>query len=208
MPLQRIKLTITSAAAGPDNPAIIGFDFGGSVDAAECLASMIGYLYASETLSAGVTMTGASLATDDGPAVGMEWPGAELVALTGGAGLGTTWGETDFGAGSMAPIGTCILVTERTDIGGRHNGRLYLPWPATACFGSNGYVLASTVTQARGAYEAIFLGATASGALPAGWTPFTVPPAVRTKIGTATTAESVRTVSVSPIPATLSSRKR
>lgn len=208
MPLNRIKLVITSTYAGPDNPAIIGFDFGGSIDTGEALASMIGYLYASQTLSAGVSMTGASMVTDDGPAVGMDFPATELVALTGGNGLGSTWGAVDFGAGAMAPVGTSILVTERTDIGGRHNGRCYLPWPATACFGSNGYVLASTIAQARGAYEALFLGATANGVLPSGWTPFTVPPAIRTKIGTEVSAQPVRTVSVSPIPATLSSRKR
>lgn len=205
----RIKLTVTSAYAGPDNPAIIGFDFeGSSIDPAEALASMIGYLYASQVLSAGVTMTGATIATDDGPSVGMDFPAGELAGLTGGSGLGSTWGETDFGAGSMAPIGTAILVTERTAIGGRHNGRLYLPWPATACFGSNGYVLGTTVAQARAAYEAIFLGADPTGRLPAGWDPFTVPPAVRTRVGTAVSGSTILTVTVSPIPATLRSRKR
>lgn len=215
----QIRLTITSDLVGLANPAQVTFGFdpdkaGIARTASDNLAACIAFIGTSGVMAGGIRIQSAAMLTPaagDG-AVQIPWPDEELgvYAAVHGDNFGTSYGAVPVGiAGGLAAIGTSVLVTESTSVGGRRNGRLYLPWAGQGALSANGLVAAEAQTQCAASYNCFLRGIASSG-------PFVDfsevvedhEPYVIGGSASAPTSLAVTSVRVSPTPATLRSRKR
>lgn len=214
--LSRIKMSIANTHTSPANPAVIGLDVDlAGTSVAQALAQFIGFAWNTAVIGDGSSIQDATVAEYSelrfGPSSHVPWPAAELADLGSDNSLnfGASYGAVTFGQpGGIAPLGTSVLITETTQIGGRHNGRMYLPWASPAAFDSAGVVTALARGQVAAAYNAWILGnkvGTSWMESPAGDHIEALPSVV---VGAGGTSHPVLGVRVSTTPATLSSRKR
>lgn len=213
--MRRFRVQLTNDSIGALNPAYVGFDFlggpsgGGTKE--EVGAQIIAFFYISQFAAGGSRIAGITVATDNGPGVALPFPVDALNAMSDpDVAFGTTYGEVPFGAGALAPVGTSILLTEHTAVGGRHNGRCYLPYAAAATIDAAGLVSAATATQVIESYRLAIMGD--PSLTPSGWATVEPHPVVGQKVGSGVlatfTEHEVITATCSRTPATLSSRKR
>lgn len=143
-----LNATVESTLAGSSNKAQIGFVLD-QVDGSQpsAAASVIVYLGGAMNACCGqVAITGIDIATQpDGPYNPMLFPLTQvedITALINPEFSGTVpdineWGYT-LGGGALLTLGTSICVAEYTTIGGRRNGRHYLPWIGTDTANNDG----------------------------------------------------------------------
>lgn len=212
----RIRVTVANTHVSPLNPAIVAFDFsdGDGLDTGQALAQIIGFLWNSGNIGDGSSIADASFVQRAGAGkwtagVHMPWPQEKLGQLGSDLSLnfGDGYGAKTFGiSGGISGLGTSVLMTEHVAAGGRHNGRLYLPYCSPGSISASGTITNTARGAAIAAYKAFLMGDRAgspwSGSNGNHLTDLS--PVVSGSAG----ESAVIGVSTSQIPATLSSRKR
>lgn len=167
----------TVSITGPLNPAINTWHVANDAeDNATVAAQLIGFTALALSISAAAcSLDRITVSTGGGPAIDVPFPDSELSAINGAvdapynASVAEGGYGVPIGSGSYLPIGSSLLLTEFTAIGGRHNGRKYLPWTEQgAVDGSTGTVQASVIGNIRAYYLYWLLATNPSGGAAAG----------------------------------------
>lgn len=208
MAIRRFVIQTVSAYGSAINPAenVWRIEAGGQSDPA-IAAALLNYTYTAMNYFAGYFSVTAVLAGPDaGPLLALAYPLAEYEALHGLFPFGVDFVIDSYGvqtgnANEMCPPGASVLVTEYTSLGGRHNGRKYLPWLSTIGTDTNGLLEGTVQGSLPKVYLERILGTDSSTGDPiAGFTPLS--PVVGTG------ASPVGSSRVSPTPARLKTRIR
>lgn len=163
--------------SGPLNPALVGSVVEGSImTIPQATATFISYLAKAatacmvESLFQAVTASTAATPGAWGPAVEQPLPTDELDdwhTIDSDSPTPTDWGFV-IGAGTaLASVGTSVNVGELTAIGGRHNGRHFLPWIKSSAINGSGLVTSTVQNDVSQAYQWRILGT--FGSQPAWW---------------------------------------
>lgn len=145
--------------AGVLNPAYVGFCYSGDMNAAQVSATFLSYLSKAMVETsvicqvAGVTYQTGGPATWS-PTQTLPFPSAEMAdwhAIDVDSPTPAGWSDFLVGdTGGQATVGSSVNVGEITTIGGRHNGRQFLPWMNAGAVTTGGLV----ATAAKSAVEA------------------------------------------------------
>lgn len=139
------------SSAGVLNPAYVGFTCDAATQTtAQNTACVLSYLAKASMDSMvissvmGVTAHPVVLPGNTlGPGVAVPLPTAELAdwhAIDSDSPTPAGWGFNIGDHTTLAPVGTSINVMEYTSVGGRHNGRHYLPWVYAGAIDNDGLV--------------------------------------------------------------------
>lgn len=112
------------------------------------------------------------------------------------------FGDPITGNGVGATLGTSITVTEQTILGGRHNGRKFVPWTAASTLDANGGIASSNAAFVADVYTYCILGIDPASGTPIGGSFAELP------VVAGVDASSIVGVRVSTTPARLRSRIR
>lgn len=175
MTAYRFEVTWTNDAMGAFNPALISFvtdnseTFGQNVAQIVAYCRLAGAAYAQPSKIAGVTSSEVdfTLPGHYAPKIPQPFPLTEWNALRGtdsALPAWSGWGGSVSGGGGAMPAGTSVNVAEYTDLGGRHNGRHYLPWVGSGVLDSSGGgIQSATITAISDAYYKYILPSTVTG---------------------------------------------
>lgn len=195
---------------GPLNPAINSYHVANdALTDADVAAQLIGFhvLYA-QLVAEPCSISRITSGVVGGPQSDVSFPSAELTAINAAVGAGPYDAPySDYGAAlgtsAAAPLGTSLLVTEYTALGGRHNGRKYLPYLGQLGINTTtGLVEASTIGNVRAYYLYWLLATNPSGGGPATGIPDTL------GLVAGSTNSPIGDCKVSAAPARLRSRIR
>jgi hypothetical protein len=207
MAVRQFNVYVTNVVAGPLNPAVnVWHTNNAAMSDADIAAQLIGFYKKALTLSGAISCAIDRIQSGPvgGPLTDVPFPTAELEALNAAVDAPYVAAYSDYGAsvgsGEIAAAGISITVTEFTALGGRHNGRKYIPWTRSGAI-SGGIVSADTIGNMRAYYLYWLLATNPAGGAAAG-----IADSITPVVGAANSP--VSDVKVSQTPARLRSRIR
>lgn len=207
MAIRKFEVYVTNVVTGPLNPAINVWKTNqAALSDADIAAQLIGFYVKALALNSATASAIDRILSGpvNGPLTDVPFPTAELAALNAAVDAPYVASYSDYGAsvgsGSIAAAGVSTTVTEFTALGGRHNGRKYVPWTRAGAI-VDGIISSSTVGNMRAYYLYWLLATNPSGGAAAG-----IPDSIVPVVGAANSP--VSDVKVSQTPARLRSRIR